>query len=113
MGRVVYVEESGVEWRVSPPKPGMPVDNPGVRAKFLTAGSDEIPRVLLAEYEAGHTEPRHKHREAELLYVLDGEATIEATTIRPGMLVYVEGSTEYGPVVSGPAGIRFLRIEVR
>jgi quercetin dioxygenase-like cupin family protein len=86
--------------------------DPRVRSKLLSSGTDGIPYVLIAEYEPGHQEPRHSHAASELLYILDGEAKIGDTTLRPGMVVFVEGETEYGPVTSGAEGIRFLRVEV-
>jgi quercetin dioxygenase-like cupin family protein len=112
MGRVVYVDDAASEWRVSPLKPGMKEGDPRVRSKLLSSGGEGIPLVLLAEYEPGHREPRHSHANSELLYILDGEATVEGRTVRPGMLVFVEGKTEYGPITSGANGVRFLRVEV-
>jgi len=112
VGRILYVDEAQAEWRVSPLKPGMKEGDPRVRSKHLVGGADGVPRVIIAEYEPGHREPRHSHAESEVLYILDGDATIEGTVVRPGTVVFVEGATEYGPVVSGEHGVRFLRVEV-
>jgi mannose-6-phosphate isomerase-like protein (cupin superfamily) len=109
MGNIVYVDETEVAWQYPPLKPGMKEGDPRVLYKRLLNETEGGPRVYLSQYEPGHEEPRHSHREGEVLYVLDGEANIEGTTLRPGMMVYVDGSTEYGPIKAGAAGLTFVR----
>jgi cupin domain len=113
MGRIVYMGGDDEQWLLSPLKPGMKEGDPRVRYRHLSARGDaQIPRATLAEYDPRHVEPRHSHAESELLYVTSGEAAIDGTTLRPGMLVFVEGGSEYGPIVGGPEGFGLLRIEV-
>jgi hypothetical protein len=72
-----------------------------------------MPRVRPSRGRRGRgLESRHAHEESELLYITSGEAVLDGTTLRPGMLIFVEGGTEYGPILGGPDGLGLLRIEV-
>lgn len=85
---------------------------PDVQFRPFETASPVVPRGQLVQYEPGHHEARHSHEESEFLYVLAGEATLGDVQLRAGMLVHVEGGTEYGPIDSGPDGLKFLRLHL-
>jgi quercetin dioxygenase-like cupin family protein len=73
---------------------------------------DNVPTVLIAEFDPGHRQEAHSHPTSEVLYILRGEVTIGATTSGAGTMVFVERDTTYGPLTAGPKGVRFLRVEI-
>jgi mannose-6-phosphate isomerase-like protein (cupin superfamily) len=85
---------------------------PDVRYKPFETGSGAVPRGQFVEYEPGHFEKAHSHEESELLYILDGDATFGDDRVGPGMLLYIEGGTTYGPITGGSNGLRFLRLHL-
>ena len=44
--------------------------------------------------------------------MLAGEVSIGAVRAVPGTMVFIEKETVYGPVVAGPTGAMFLRVEI-
>lgn len=112
MGKVVYFEESAVDWlEVSNTWEGKVAEGePDVRYKVLTSGSVGVPGIQFVEYDAGHHEKPHSHSESEVLWVLNGEVTIGSQTLRAGSGAFIEKDTVYGPLEAGSQGARFLRI---
>jgi hypothetical protein len=112
MGAIVRFESGALPWL------GVPTDWPGkvergepdVRYKVLTEARDAIPGIQLVEFEAGHFEQAHSHPEGEVLYVLAGEMAIGELKLGAGAGVVIERDTVYGPLRTGPAGARFLRV---
>jgi quercetin dioxygenase-like cupin family protein len=84
---------------------------PGVRFKPFPIGDGPVPKGQLVEYEVGHFEGAHSHDEDEILFLLSGELRIDEKQLSPGMLIYIEGGTVYGPLQSNE-GCRFLRLHL-
>lgn len=110
---VTVVDIEALEWQTAPDSWSGKVrkGEPDVRFKPFSTGSDWIPAGQLVEYEADHVESRHSHEEDEILFILAGELITGATILRPGMLVHIDGGTEYGPLRTD-SGCRFLRLGI-
>jgi quercetin dioxygenase-like cupin family protein len=108
---ITVVDVEGREWQTAPHSWSGKVreGEPDVRFKPFSTGSDRVPTGQLVEYEAGHLESPHSHAEDEILYLLSGELTIGDTALSPGMLVHIDGGTEYGPLRT-QRGCQFLRL---
>ena len=111
MTEISHVDVESIEWSVSPPKPGMPSDNPGVRSRLIFDLPDDEVTAMLCEYEPGHWEPEHAHRRNEVLVVLDGSAAAAGVELKKGSAIFVPAGTGYGPLTGGPRGMRFVRFE--
>lgn len=115
MGRVLVVDAESVPWTesVHKPIPGAPdVVNPATLYKMLAGAKDGTPGVALIQYPSGHFEPIHSHPHDEVLFIMDGGGFVGKTQLRPGMLLYIERDTEYGPLLS-EGGMRFLRVQLQ
>ena len=79
------------------------------RSKVVT---DETkgPWFLFSEYLPNVTVNPHSHKETEVIYVLEGQISVGETPCPPGTLIFVERDTVYGPLTSGPDGVKFLII---
>jgi hypothetical protein len=111
---ITYIDIESMDWLEVTDAWSGKVDpgEPDVRFKQFETGSDVVPRGQLVQYERGHCERAHSHRESELLFILDGDATVAGVPVRPGALIYIEGGTTYGPIQGGENGLRFLRLHV-
>jgi hypothetical protein len=111
---VEYIDTEKMDWtEVTKDWPGkVNAGEPDVRFKPFEVGSGVVPRGQLVEYEPGHVEKAHSHEESELLFIIDGDATIGDDPARSGMLIHISGGTTYGPVEGGPKGVRFLRLHL-
>ena len=105
MGKVSSIDESAIEW-IQPP------GKAGVHFKILYSTAQGGPNVQLAEYEPGHEEHPHSHPTSELLYILEGELSLDGERVGPGTMLYVEKDTVYGPLIGGQHGVKFLRVEL-
>jgi hypothetical protein len=104
---VEYIDTGAMDWtEVTKDWPGMvQAGEPAVRFKPFEVASGAVPRGHLVEYEPGHFEKPHSHEESEILFIIDGDATIGGEPVRSRMLVYVPGGTTYGPIEGGAKGI--------
>jgi hypothetical protein len=109
-----YIDTEAMDWtEVTKDWPGkVNPGEPDVRFKLFETRSGVIPRGQLVQYESGHVEKAHSHDESELLFIIDGDALIGGEPVRPGMLVYIQGGTTYGPIEGGATGMRFLRLHL-
>jgi hypothetical protein len=110
---VKIVDIEGLDW-LSPDDSwgGTAADGqPGVRFKPFAIGDGLVPEGQLVEYEVGHFEGAHSHKEDEILFLLSGQLSIAEQQLLPGTLIYIEGGTTYGPLKS-EGGCRFLRLHV-
>lgn len=114
MGQIVFLDTAEMEWLLPPSvwEGTAAAGEPSLRYKRFSTGVPGVPVLQLVEYEPDHFEKEHSHPGSEMLFVLDGEATIGGRLVGPGGLVYVEGGTTYGPIKGGPNGMRFLRIDL-
>jgi hypothetical protein len=87
-------------------------DEPDALMRYLTAADGPIPCVQLVQFEPNRHSAPHSHPTSEFIFVLEGEGRLGDRPLKPGVLVYVEKDTVYGPVVGGPAGMKFLRVEL-
>lgn len=110
---VNVVDIKALEWRDVPAtRAGEAAgDGPEVRFKAFSTGAPAVPAGQLIVYEPGHVEGRHSHVEGEIYYMITGDLTIGEDRVEPGMLVYIEGGTEYGPSTTD-AGCHFLRLSL-
>ncbi len=114
MGRVVYMRQQDVPWQW-PTKATWPgaaaKGEPSVRYKRLTTPESGAPNTQIAEYEPGRVEPAHSHPHDELIYILGGEGRLARRRLEPGVLLFIERDTVYGPLTAGEKGLRFLRVQ--
>jgi mannose-6-phosphate isomerase-like protein (cupin superfamily) len=111
MGQVLYANAHDTAWLRPEGDWEAEAGKPDSRYKLLAGGSD-VPTVLIAEFEPGHHQAAHSHPTSEVLYILRGEVTIGGVTAGAGTMVFVEKDTQYGPLVAGPKGVKFLRVEI-
>jgi quercetin dioxygenase-like cupin family protein len=111
MGQIVPFEASALPWLGTPEDWAGKVRSgePDVRYKMLTEAKGAVPGIQLVEFEAGHSEPAHSHPESEVIYVLEGEIQLGATTLGRGAGVFIEKDTVYA-LETGPVGATFLRV---
>ena len=115
MGRIVFVHEKDREWQW--PRKAMWPDaategEPRVRYKVLSTPETGGPNSQLAEYEPGHVEAPHSHPHDELLYILSGHGILAERDLEPGVLLFIERDTVYGPLRAGNDGLSFLRVQM-
>ena len=87
-------------------------DEPDALMRYLTAAEPSAPSVQLVQFEPNRRSAPHSHPTGEIIYVLEGEGRWGDYALKPGVLIYVEKDTVYGPVVGGPDGMKFLRVEL-
>ena len=115
MGRIVFVQEKDLEWQWSRKAnwPGAATEGePRVRYKVLNTQETGGPNSQLAEYEPGHVEAPHSHPHDELLYILSGHGSLAERRLEPGVLLFIERDTVYGPLTAGEQGLTFLRVQM-
>ena len=111
MGQVLYASAHETSWLRPEGEWEAQAGRPDSRYKLLAAGKN-VPTVLIAEFEPDHRQEAHSHPTSEVLYILRGEVTIGTTRSCAGTMVFVEKDTTYGPLIAGPKGVRFLRVEI-
>ena len=91
--------------------PGGVMERTGGRArrKILGDPADGL-FVTLGEYDPGIVVAPHSHNQPELMYILEGEVKVGGEPCRAGSVLRIPANTAYGPLESGPRGVRFLVI---
>jgi hypothetical protein len=87
-------------------------DEPQVQYKPFETTAKQVPRGQLVYYEPGHHEAEHSHPESEFLYFMEGDVAVGDLRVGAGTLLYIEGSTVYGPITAGAKGAKFLRLHL-
>jgi hypothetical protein len=64
--------------------------------------------VAYTRYDPGLILPRHRHASDSLVYILDGEVTIDGRRCPPGTQIVLPKDAPIGPLVAGPEGCTFL-----
>jgi hypothetical protein len=82
----------------------------GIEYKIIMDGEGGSPMIILARYEPGWVEPRHRHAEDETLFLVEGEIEVEGELHQAPSVVFVSRGTLYGPLTAGPNGVVFYRI---
>jgi hypothetical protein len=107
--KFVAVDCAAIDW-ATVTRPNDPEGLPAIRYRTVMPGGEGLPQVHLTEYEPGHTEPRHRHPEDEVLNLFDGSLVIEGQTHQAPAVLYVGRGTLYGPLTAGPKGAKFFRV---
>src|SRR3954447_16249562 len=66
--------------------------------------------VLYARYDPGMLIERHGHKSDHVLFVLEGEVTIDDVRCGPGTNVVLDQGTPFGPIEAGPDGAVMLEL---
>ena len=66
----VAVDCAAIDW-ATVTRPNDPEGGPAIRYRTVIPGGEGLPQVHLTEYEPGHTEPRHRHPEDEVLNLFE------------------------------------------
>ncbi len=111
MGKVIVSREREIEWQ-APAKYAASRGEAALHFKRLSAKASGGPNVQIAQYGPGHTEQAHSHPHDEMLYILEGGGTLSSHSLEPGAMLFIERNTVYGPVVGGPKGLKFLRVQL-
>lgn len=107
MGGVATFHESEVPW--AGPLVGGVMERTGGRARRKLIGDPDLGLyVTLSEYDPNVVIEAHSHDQPELMYVLEGEFTVDGRRYGPGSVLRFPAHTVYGPLVAGPQGTRFL-----
>jgi ChrR-like protein with cupin domain len=59
-------------------------------------------------YDPGLVLPRHSHGSDSLIYILDGEVTIDGRRCPPGTQIVLPKGASIGPLIAGPDGCTFI-----
>jgi hypothetical protein len=107
--KFVAVDCGAIDW-ATVARPNDPQGGPAIRYRTVMPGGEGLPQVHLTEYEPGHTEPRHRHPEDEVLSVFEGSLVIDGQVHQAPAVLYVGRGTLYGPLTAGPQGAKFFRV---
>src|SRR5688500_17987718 len=87
------------------------MERTGRRARRKLIGDPEMGlHVTLSEYDPDVVIEPHSHDAPELMYVREGDFTVEGRRCGPGTVLRFPPNTVYGPVTAGAQGTRFLVI---
>lgn len=78
--------------------------------KFINRGTDDTPEVFLVKHEPGVTLPPHSHSQDEIIYVLEGQISVQDKPCPAGSVIFVKRNVVYGPLTAGPKGVKYLNI---
>ncbi len=107
MAEAVSFHESEVNWAED--LRGGVMERTGGRARRKLIGDPGLGlQVTLSEYDPNVVIEAHSHNAAELMFVLDGEFTVDGRRCGPGTVLRFPAHTVYGPLTAGPQGTRFL-----
>ncbi len=82
----------------------------GIQFRAVMNGGKGLPMVHESRYDPNWTEARHRHGEDEVLYLTEGELTVEDVVYRAPAAIFVARGTLYGPLTAGPQGAAFVRV---
>jgi hypothetical protein len=82
------------------------------KGEWMESGEDPwlSPTVFLAEQPPNYTLETHFHRQNQFQLVVDGSATLGRDTLAPVTVHYAGAYTGYGPLISGPEGVKYFTI---
>ena len=109
MPEAVKFHESELSWAED--LRGGVMERTGGRARRKLIGDPELGlHVTLSEYDPNVVIEPHSHDAPELMYVLDGDFTVDGRRCGAGTVLRFPAHTVYGPLTAGPQGTRFLVI---
>lgn len=82
------------------------------KGEWMESGEDPwlSPTVFLAEQPPNYTLETHFHRQNQFQLVVEGSATLGRETLAPVTVHYAGAYTGYGPLISGPEGVKYFTI---
>jgi hypothetical protein len=82
------------------------------KGEWMESGEDPglSPTVFLAEQPPNYTLETHFHRQNQFQLVVDGSATLGREILAPVTVHYAGAYTGYGPLISGPQGVKYFTI---
>jgi hypothetical protein len=78
----------------------------GVHCRIMEWNSDRF--VSYTRYDPGLVLPRHSHHSDSLIYILDGEVSIDGRSCPAGTQIVLPKGAPIGPLIAGPEGCTFL-----
>lgn len=87
-------------------------DSTFYKGEWMEAGEDPrlSPTVFLAEQPPDYTLATHFHRQNQFQLFVEGSATLGRERLEPVTVHYAGAYTGYGPLLSGPEGLKYFTI---
>jgi hypothetical protein len=84
----------------------------GAKSEWMMTGEDPkfSPTVFLYEQPANQTLAAHFHHNNEFQVFIEGNGKLGARAVGPVTVHYAGAYTAYGPIVAGPAGLKYFTI---
>jgi hypothetical protein len=84
----------------------------GAKSEWMMTGEDPkfSPTVFLYEQPANQTLAAHFHHNNEFQVFIEGSGKVGARPVGPVTVHYAGAYTAYGPIVAGPAGLKYFTI---
>jgi len=84
----------------------------GAKSDWMMTGEDSkfSPTVFLYEQPADQTLAAHFHHNNEFQVFVEGSGRVGARAVEPVTVHYAGAYTAYGPIVAGPAGLKYFTI---
>lgn len=98
------VQSSKVDWKLLE-EPGINTKGIFVKSLRQDKSANRSPTILL-KFEPGSTYPYHNHPGGEELFVLEGEVSVEGTTLSAGDYLYTPPGFRHG--VTSESGCTLL-----
>lgn len=70
--------------------------------RIIERSADRV--VAYTRYDPGLVIEKHSHLANEVLFVLEGELSVDGRLCRPGTTLVLEKGTPIGPIIAGPEG---------
>lgn len=78
----------------------------GVQLRIFEWNADRM--VAHTHYDPDIVLPRHSHASDTLIYILDGEVSIDGRSCPAGTQIVLPKDTPLGPLIAGPEGCTFI-----
>lgn len=87
-------------------------DSTFFKGEWMECGQDPVlsPTVFLAEQPPDYTLHTHFHRQNQFQLFVDGTGMLGPASVDPVTVHYAGAYTGYGPLVSGPQGLKYFTI---
>lgn len=84
----------------------------GAKSEWMMTGEDPkfSPTVFLYEQPADQALAAHFHHNNEFQVFIEGRGKVGARVVEPVTVHYAGAYTAYGPIVAGPAGLKYFTI---
>jgi hypothetical protein len=78
----------------------------GVQLRIFEWNAERM--IAHTHYDPNIVLPRHSHASDTLVYILDGEVSIEGRSCPAGTQIVIPKDVPFGPLIAGPEGCTFL-----